>query len=178
MRRARARSCGRSSPGRFPNSRGQGYTENVEVERALEMRYLGQNYELELPISFEDFRDETVGALWQSFHEAHKARFGFAIPGENIEIVNFSATATARTEQPEQRRIERANGAPQPVARRDVGFPGGRREVPVFRREHLAAGHEIAGPAVIEEAASVTILNPGQALRVDDFGHLLIHAGG
>jgi N-methylhydantoinase A len=156
---------------------GQGYTENVEVERALEMRYLGQNYELELPVALQDFEQAAAGSLWQSFHAAHKARFGFSIPGEIVEIVNFSVTAIARTEQPELRRIQRANCAPEPAGRRPVHFPDGRHEVPAFRREHLAAGHEIPGPAVIEEAASVTILNPGQMLRVDDFGHLLIRAG-
>ncbi len=44
-------------------------------------------------------------------------------------------------------------------------FPDGRLPTPVFRRDSLRAGHVIAGPAVVEEAASVTMLNPGQALR-------------
>ncbi|MGH6944010.1 MAG: hydantoinase/oxoprolinase family protein, partial [Geminicoccaceae bacterium] len=155
----------------------QGYTSNLEVVRALEMRYLGQNYELEMTIDFEDFEDAAAGALWQAFHAAHEARFGFSIPGEIIEIVKFSATAVARGARFEPLRIERAAGEPRPSATRAVGFAEGRHEVPVFRREQLAAGHEIPGPALIEEAASVTVLNPGQHLHVDDFGHLVIRAG-
>ena len=48
--------------------------------------------------------------------------------------------------------------------------------MPIYRREQLAAEHLIDGPAVIEEAASVTVLNPGQRLVVDAYGHLMIDA--
>ena len=63
---------------------------------------------------------------------------------------------------------------PKPAAHRSVMFPKGRLDTPVFRRDALRAGHRIAGPAVIEEAASVTILNPGQILTVDPYGNLLL----
>ena len=48
--------------------------------------------------------------------------------------------------------------------------------MPIYRRDQLAAGHLIDGPAVIEEAASVTVVNPGQRLAVDRYGHLVIDA--
>jgi N-methylhydantoinase A len=153
----------------------QGYTENLHITRALEMRYLGQNYELELGVAFEAFTEETIPQLWQAFHEAHEARFGFAIPGEIIEIVNYLATAVSVTPKPEPRQIAKAGGgAPRETARRSVGFEGGRHEVPIFRREDLLAGHRIEGPALVEEPASVTVLCPGQRLSVDAWGHLLI----
>jgi N-methylhydantoinase A len=140
------------------------------------MRYLGQNYELELQVDFERFSAETTEQLWQAFHDAHKARFGFSIPGEIIEIVNYLATAVSLTPKPELRPIARASGKPLAVGRRGVGFPDGRLDVPIYRREQLAAGHLIDGPAMIEEAASVTVLNPGQHLVVDAYGHLVIDA--
>ncbi len=154
--------------------KGQGYSENIEVFRSLEMRYLGQNYELELPISFATFDDETTPLLWQQFHEAHNARFGFNIPGEIIEIVNFSATVVSVTPKPEFREIEAASGDATPVETRSVVYPDGRKETPIFRREQLKCGHRIAGPAVIEEAASVTVLNQGHTVEVDRYGNLLI----
>jgi N-methylhydantoinase A len=154
----------------------QGYTDKLQVTRALEMRYLGQNYELELPLDFEAFTEETIPQLWQAFHDAHEARFGFSIPGEIIEIVNYLATAVSITPKPELRRIAEATGAPREAARRQVGFADGRHEVPIFRRSDLAAGHRIDGPALVEEPASVTVLCPGQRLAVDAYGHLLITA--
>jgi N-methylhydantoinase A len=154
--------------------RDQGYSENIEAFRSLEMRYLGQNYELELPISFDVFDAATTEQLWTKFHEAHETRFGFNIPGEIIEIVNFSATIVSITPKPDFQSLEKAEGSATPTSRRSVMFPNGRLETPVFRRDALRAGHRIAGPAVVEEAASVTILNPGQSLTVDPYGNLLL----
>jgi N-methylhydantoinase A len=154
--------------------RDQGYVDNITVQRTLEMRYFGQNYELELPIGFTAFTAETVPALWQQFHDAHAARFGFNIPGEIIEIVNFSATVVSATPKPEFRTIAEADGDAIPAGRRSVMFPAGRMDTPVYDRAALRAGHLIAGPAIVEEAASVTVLNPGQTLRVDRYGNLLL----
>lgn len=138
------------------------------------MRYLGQNYELELPIGFATFDAETTEALWAQFHEAHRTRFGFNIPGEIIEIVNFSATVISITPKPAFKRIEPASGEALPIARRAVMFLGGRLDTPIHRREHLRAGHALRGPAIVEEAASVTVVNPGQTLTVDDYGNLAL----
>ncbi|MGA2970828.1 MAG: hydantoinase/oxoprolinase family protein, partial [Acidimicrobiales bacterium] len=152
----------------------QGYVEGASVQRSLEMRYFGQNYELELPIAFEAFTPETTEQLWQQFHAAHAARFGFDIPGEIIEIVNFSATVVSATPKPDFSRIAVATGPAVPLAERSVMFLGGRCATPVFSRDLLRAGQTIAGPAIVEEAASVTVVNPGQELRVDEYGNLLL----
>ena len=78
----------------------QGYTKNVEVLRSLELRYFGQNYDLEVPIAFETFDDATTAELWSSFHDMHKARFGFNIPRETIEAITLKATVVSLTEKP------------------------------------------------------------------------------
>ena len=154
--------------------RAQGYVEGITVQRSLEMRYSGQNYELELPVGFEAFTPTTTELLWQQFHAAHAARFGFDIPGEIIEIVNFSATVVSATPKPDFLTIGAATGPAAAVAERSVMYPGGRLPTLVYDRAQLRAGHSIAGPAIVEEAASVTVVNPGQTLRVDEYGHLLL----
>ena len=78
----------------------QGSTKDLQVSRSLEMRYLGQNYELEMPVAPDALSAERVSQLWTAFHEAHKLRFGFSIPGEIIEIVNYLVTATSAGEAP------------------------------------------------------------------------------
>jgi N-methylhydantoinase A len=156
----------------------QGYRADIEVHRALEMRYLGQNYELELPLTLERFADETIEQLWTLFHETHKARFGFSTPGEIIEIVNFTVTAVARTAKPDLPQIPNGAGAPAPKERRKVWFIGGPETVPVYDRATLRAGQTVMGPALVEEAASVTVLEIGHRLRAHPHGHLLIDAGG
>jgi N-methylhydantoinase A len=151
----------------------QGYSKNVEVHRSLEMRYLGQNYELEIPFSFDSFSDETTPQLWQAFHDMHLARFGFNIPREVIEVITVKATTVSLTDKPEFATIG-GGAAAEPVSRREVTFDDGRHDTPIYDRGSLGEGQKIAGPAIIEEPASVTVLRPGQNLRVDAYGNLLI----
>jgi N-methylhydantoinase A len=152
----------------------QGYAEDIEVYRALEMRYLGQNYELELPLTLERFEPATTAKLWTLFHDTHKARFGFATPGEIIEIVNFMVTAVARTAKPERAEIGAGGSEPESKELRSVWFNGGPRTIPVFDRASLRAGQTVRGPALIEEDASVTVLEAGHRLTTHRHGHLLI----
>jgi N-methylhydantoinase A len=154
----------------------QGYEQGIEVHHALEMRYLGQNYELELPLTVGRFTAATTAKLWSLFHETHNARFGFATRGEIIEIVNFTVTAVAPTAKPELAEIRGGEGASEPKQMRTVWFIGGPQTVPVFERADLMAGQVVKGPVLIEEEASVTVLEVGHRLRVHPHGHLLIDA--
>ena len=72
--------------------------------------------------------------------------------------------------------LEEADGPAAPSGQRQVRFEEGWRDVPVHDRAGLRPGHAITGPAVIEEAASVTILRPGYHLAIDRFGNLIITA--
>ena len=154
----------------------QGYKKDVDVVRALEMRYLGQNYELELPLTAPRFEASKIGDLWKLFHDTHKARFGFSTPGEIIEIVNYTVTAVACTAKPELTTVPAGKGKPKPKEMRNVRFIGGSREVPVYDRVMLKGGQSIDGPALIEEAASVTVLEAGYRLTMHAHGHMLIAA--
>ncbi|WP_159715963.1 hydantoinase/oxoprolinase family protein [Geminicoccus flavidas] len=153
----------------------QGFSDEIKLTRALEMRYLGQNYELELTVDESTLSPEAdIEQLWEAFHAAHKARFGFNTKGDIIEIVNFAVTAISDSAVPEIPKLERATSAPEPMGRRSVGYAQGRFEVDVHDRDRLLAGHVLEGPVIVEEAASVTVVCPGQRLTVDDYGHLLI----
>jgi len=155
----------------------QGYTEGIEVYRSFDLRYLGQNYELELPYPHEAFDEAGLAELWQRFHETHEARFGFQIPGETIELVNVSVTAIAPSHKPSPVELPPADGAAPVHERRQVHFEGGAEEVPVYRRQALGAGHRIEGPAMIEEPASVTLIRRKQTAEVDRYGNILISKG-
>ena len=152
----------------------QGYVKNIEIYRSLEMRYLGQNYELEIPIAFDSFTDETTPKVWQAFHDMHLARFGFNIPREVIEVITVKATVVSLTEKPDLATIGKADGGLEAVATRSVVFDDGRHDTPIYDRAQLRDGHTITGPAVIEEPVSVTVLRPGQPMKVDQYGNLLI----
>ena len=150
----------------------QGHTD-VVIARSVEMRYLGQNHELEIPADVEAFTEEEVARLLAAFHELHEARFGFRL-SDHIEIVNFLVTGIAKTGQLGFPEIGSAKAAATPVSRRPVWFASGWVETPVYARVDLLHGHAVSGPALIEESASVTVLDPGKKITVDRYGNLLI----
>jgi N-methylhydantoinase A len=152
----------------------QGYTNALQVVNSVELRYLGQNYELEVAINFDEFTPENTLAMWRSFHDLHEARFGFNIPNETIEIITIKTTVLSLTDKPEFDPLVAGESAPAPVTTRRVVFDHGALDTPVYDRSKLGAAAIITGPALIEEAASVTVLRPGHALRVAPSGHLIV----
>ena len=152
----------------------QGGDAAIRVSRQLDMRYHGQNYELSLPFDSGEFNTKTLAQLWVDFNAAHNERFGFNIPGEVIELVNFSITGVQETAKPRIPPRESSTLAPIPIQYRSVMFDSGRQHTPIFRREDLMASQTILGPAVIEEDVSVLCVNPGQRVRMDGFANLII----
>jgi N-methylhydantoinase A len=153
----------------------QGHIEGVAITRSVEARYAGQNYELEVPVASEAFDEAERAALWAAFHDRHEARFGFRL-GDAVEIINFMVTAIAPTGEMELPLVGNAGGPAAPMSSRPVWFGDSWSETPVFDRAALRCGHEIAGPALVEEAASVTVVSPGMGLAVDAYGNLRIEA--
>jgi N-methylhydantoinase A len=152
---------------------GQGHRDGVLVERFVEMRYVGQNHELTVPLSSARLEEAEQAALWDAFNQYHHERFGFRL-ADAIEVINFIVTASAPTGRIELPRLARAEAPAEPLRSRPVWFGGGTHDTPVYRRGALLAGHELAGPALVEEDASVTVVLPGWMLKVDDWGNLHI----
>ena len=150
--------------------RNQGFAGDLETQVALDMRYFGQNYELEIPMPPGGLG--AVDALWETFHSGHEARFGFAMRGSLIEIITFIVTVVGRTEKPVPPSVSRAESTPSAVDNRMVVFPNGTLETAIYDRTSLRAGHVLHGPALVEEAASVTVLSANQRCEVDGFGNL------
>jgi N-methylhydantoinase A len=148
---------------------------DVTIARSVEMRYLGQNYELEIAVEAEAFTDAEIAAMLETFHNQHEARFGFRL-ADHMEIVNFLVTGTARTGQLQFPLLAEATGPAKPVSHRPVWFGEGWIDAPVYARDSLRAGHAIQGPALVEENASVTVLDPDKSLTVDRYGNLMISA--
>jgi N-methylhydantoinase A len=147
--------------------------EQVTFVRSADMRYAGQEHTVNVPIS-----DGTNGGseeVERRFHELHDQLYTFRLTSP-IEFVNFRLTAFGAVQKPELARIS-TNGDVQAALKgtRDVDFDElGRQESRIFERSRLGAGTELEGPAVIEEPAASTVVFPGQRLRVDEYGNLII----
>lgn len=153
----------------------QGYLDNYEMITSIEMRYLGQNYELDVPFTHDEINEENVLEIWNTFHEMHDERFGFKIDGELMEIVTFKVTIISKTTKPSMKKIATANHAePGAINERLVQFDQGSMMTQIYNRDELLNGHSILGPAIIEENASSTVIGPTHKVNVDEYGNLHI----
>jgi N-methylhydantoinase A len=156
--------------------RAEGFTGAPEARFAISMRYAGQNYEHEVPVPTAMTEDALRDAL-ASFERIHADRYGYAIAGEEIELVAFHVTVSGR--RPSPRLVARAATQAQEIAsRRIVSFRGyGALPTAVFRRYALPIDAQLQGPCVLEEEGSTTLVEPGMAVRVLGDGQLLIDTG-
>jgi N-methylhydantoinase A len=144
------------------------------LDWAVDLRYLGQNFELALPVDGRRFTEARCRRLARSFHAAHTRAYGFASPGEPIEFVSMKVRATGLLDEPVLPVLEPAEPGAAGGAR-EVMFDDGRwHRAPLFRREVLARGQVIEGPAVIEQLDTTTPIFPGDVCVVDERGNLVI----
>jgi N-methylhydantoinase A len=145
--------------------------------RALDMRYLGQNFELTVPAPPSG--PGAPEALHQAFLREHERVYGYAATDEPVQIVAVRLTALGEPEPLSLPPRPAAQGSSPEAARageRPVYFdePPGFAPTPIYRREQLLAGHALTGPAIVEQMDSTTVVLPGQLARVDAHGNLVI----
>ncbi len=148
--------------------RAEGFPENqLRSEHLLDMRYVGQAYELTVPAH---------GDFVASFHRVHERRYGYADPARATEVVNVRVRLSGATPKPELARQRSAgpNARSAVTSLRRTLFAGRSRETPVYEREKLRAGNRFAGPAIVTEYSATTVVPPGWRARVDTFGNILL----
>jgi N-methylhydantoinase A len=131
------------------------------VERWIDARYRGQSFEL--AVSATDWVE--------AFHRAHGERYGYERRDTPVEAVTLRASVSAPAPNWEVPELAPAEGPP-PIRRTVVHHRGSSLEAARVRRSELRAGHEIHGPAVIEEYSSTTWVPPLWRAHVDAQGCL------
>jgi N-methylhydantoinase A len=151
-------------------------SERIAFVRQIDMRYVGQSFELTIPLEQGAFDRAQAAALGGRFHAEHDRVYGFSAPGEPVEVVSLRLTTVGRIDKPPRRRLDPARGEPVPKQRRDVFFAEARGfiDCPIHDRYALGAGATLAGPAVIEELDSTVVVHPGYGVEVDEIGNLVI----
>jgi N-methylhydantoinase A len=152
--------------------------ERLATLRHAGMRYRGQSYEVSVPVvKLRNTAD--VAALMRRFHEAHRRRYGHMAHNEAIEIVNFQVTAIGLMRKPKPKKLKIAAKRKLPPGEMRPVYFGASRPVqtPVFRRDTLAPGMRLTGPAVIEEKTSTIVIYPKQVAQVDAYRNIEIAFG-
>ncbi|NUQ29056.1 MAG: hydantoinase/oxoprolinase family protein [Acidobacteriaceae bacterium] len=147
----------------------QGFSIEAEhsAERSIDLRYVGQGYELNVPYG-ANYLDE--------FHSLHRKRYGYASTETPVEVVNVRVRVTVPTAPVELPKSEliAGDGSQAVLKTRPIYFDGAWRESNVYQREQLRSGDRFAGPALIAEYSSTTVVPPGCIAEVDAFGNLVI----
>jgi N-methylhydantoinase A/oxoprolinase/acetone carboxylase beta subunit len=144
----------------------------VRVAYAADMRYVGQAYELEVPIP-APVTAAGVPDIVAAFHAVHERVYGYARAQQPVEFVNFRAVHAFPLPRPTVTPAARATGtlAEAQVGERPAYFG---RFVPtaIYERSRLPLGARLAGPAIVEQTDSTTVIPPGVTALVDEAGNL------
>ena len=149
-------------------------SEDVATERYIDVRYIGQEYYLRIPISNETL---DVTKLSQDFNDEHERNYGYATREFACEMVNLRVTALGLVERPsfpEYPERSAADGALVASMIRAVFFDGAMVDTNIYKVESLRAGDSITGPAVIEDPRSTVVVLPGQRASVDHLRNIHI----
>jgi N-methylhydantoinase A len=135
--------------------------------RSVDLRYKGQGYELNVPFGPE---------MAAQFHDLHLRRYGFANEMRALEVVNVRVRMVSAAEafEPVAQPLQEGDGSHALTGTRPVYFEGSFQETRVYDRDLLRPGDSFAGPAIVSEYSSATILPPGDVLRVDGMGNLVV----
>jgi N-methylhydantoinase A len=152
----------------------QGYaTSGISHQRAIDCRYHGQEHTVRVPV---DDGAETEEEFTSRFHQLHKQLYTFCLEQTGIELVNFRLTSEADASlAPHSQLVEHCHSDNVRQGRRIVSFAIGEpTAAPVYQRSTLRSGFHGAGPAIIEESSSTTVVLAGQRFEIDRFGNILI----
>jgi N-methylhydantoinase A len=135
--------------------------------RSADLRYAGQGYEINVPASVK---------MLESFHEAHRKRYGHSDESRTVEVVNVRARMIASAENIElpRRAKAKAECSPAILKRKRVMFGGEWRDTAVLDREKLSPGNRFEGPAIVHEYSATTVVPPGCRAEVDECSNILI----
>ncbi len=139
----------------------------ITADASLDMRFLGQSYELRVPFG-RDFVSR--------FHDMHRRSYGYANPDRETEVVTVRLRVKGGVEKPPLAAVEEGTVDPGAacVGERSIFLEGGWVTAPVFDREALRAANRIFGPALVVEMSATTLILPRWEGSVDRRGNLLV----
>jgi N-methylhydantoinase A len=155
--------------------RRDGFAESkIRIDRALDLRYAGQGYEITLACTAAEIA--ALELLRKKFDAEHRSQFGHMAPDEPVEVVSYRVRGIGLVPP-----VGMPKFAPQGLKlsdalreTRQVRFDGKAVSCPVYQREKLHAGARIRGPAILDQFDCTTVICAGQIARVDEWKNLIV----
>ena len=152
--------------------------DKIDIYRCLEMRYLGQIHECTVNIETFDINNETIEKVKEAFHKRHEELFTYSELQSPIELVNIESTLYGRIDKPIPAEIENdflLKDALKSYRNLIYSSAGELIKTPVYDGNKLSAGHQINGPAVVEEDTTTLVIEPGWLLELHKSGTYFIN---
>ncbi len=153
--------------------------DNQHVRRVAECRYHGQGFELRAAMPDGPIDRAAIDAIIADFHRQHRLDYGYAFDDGKVELITIRVIGGAPTDPMKLPTLDKAVGGEVEAARmyeRETVFDDGTATVtPRYDRTKLRPGNQVAGPAIVIQHDSTTIVPDGYAATVLDHGHLLIN---
>ncbi len=149
----------------------------LHEQRIAYMRYVGQGHEVSVPLPLRQLEPNDAETLQQAFDETYTRHYGRIIPDMDVEVLTWALTLTAPVEapqpvaEPEPIGAPTANGERKLFNTRTADF----EDVPVYARETLSPGMRIAGPAIVSESQTTTVVARGFDARIDGQGYIILN---
>ncbi len=152
---------------------------NPEHRIHLDLRYVGQEFTLPVPVTARQIDAGDRNAIRAAFDRLYDQRYAHHSPGEPVEIVNIRLAAIGKRASMKVPKLSARRPA-KPFRRVRVYLDNPAKPVscPVYRREELGAGARIAGPALLREHGTTTVLFKGDRCTVAATGELVIAVRG
>ncbi|HZS03199.1 MAG TPA: hydantoinase/oxoprolinase family protein [Chloroflexota bacterium] len=156
-----------------------GQVERVVFQRFADMRYRGQQHTVKVPLP-DRLDAAALADVRARFDRTYEVRYGHAAPEQPAEVVGVRLAVHGvrpRASLADIRPPAAASAArptERPVYFREHSGP---LACPVYQRAALAPGQRLRGPAIVEEASSTTLVQPGDTLDVNEYGYLVLHIG-
>ena len=152
--------------------------EEIDVYRSLEMRYLGQIHECTVNIKTFNIDSETIEKVKEAFHKRHEELYTYSELESPVELVNIESTLYGRIDRPAPAEIGNDTLLKDVMkSSRNLIFSNSGESIktPVYDGNLLSDGHQIDGPAVVEEDTTTLVIEPGWLLELHKSGTYIIN---
>ncbi|MGY1662543.1 hydantoinase/oxoprolinase family protein [Geodermatophilus sp. SYSU D00705] len=158
---------------------GEGFGRDQQrMQRTADLRYVGQAFEVRVPVADGELDADSAEAVAQAFHAAHRQLYGYDFaddPRQAVEWVNLRVSGIGPIRRPDMVELAPKDGGT------DRAVTGSRRvffddwvDTPTYNRPDLGPGDVVTGPAIIQEFGSTVPVHPGFLATVDAHGNLLL----
>jgi len=152
----------------------QKFAGSYVLQPAADMRYLGQSFEIEVPLELDWIVSGEHERIASAFHAQHDRLYGHSSPGTPVHMVSLRMVVVGASPQPKVPAQPQHTSPPRPAKQIDVYLDGAWRNVPLYRRADLGHGHRLGSPCVVAQEDTTICIPEGFTGAVDAYGNILL----